>query len=174
MAYAFSIQSVQAVQSSLIDVIRDWCAALGDDGTASDKWASPKDMSHWSAWVIFDSLGSLLFGQSFNTTRSVEHRPFLTLMDHNIWFLNILGNMPPLKQLKLGAVVMGDQGRKLGMRLAFARKLLQKRLDLGDHYTGPKDLVHYLMRAEHPETGKGFDEHELISEINMLLVAGMF
>ena len=172
MASAFSNQAVQEVQPAIMNVIRDWCSALGDDGIAGDEWASSKDMSDWSAWVIFDSLGSLLFGQSFNTTRSAEQRPFLALMAHNIWFLNILGQMPLLKQLKLGAVVMRDQGRKLGRRLAFARKLLRERLDQEEQPARPKDLIHYLMQAKDPETGKGYEESELVSEINLLLVAG--
>ena len=40
---------MQEVRPAIMEAIRDWCAALGDDGIPSDEWGSSKDMSNWSA-----------------------------------------------------------------------------------------------------------------------------
>ncbi|TGO14403.1 hypothetical protein BTUL_0053g00020 [Botrytis tulipae] len=94
MTQAFSDQAVRTMEPHISSAIRDWCTGLGarDDLSSSSTsashskelrpgdWSSPKDMAHWAAYMIFDSLGEICFGKTFNTSLSHENRFFLDLM----------------------------------------------------------------------------------------------
>lgn len=179
MSQAFSDQAVREMQPHIIRVVGEWCAALGDRSRESLKktqtndggWTSPKDMRDWCAYVIFDSLGELLLGNSFETIGSDKNRPFLHLMAENVRFINIIGQVPLWGRLNLSAVFMRGKREERAKQIAFSRSQLRKRLALGAD-SDRRDIIHYLQKARDPETGCKYSEEALTGETVLLLAAG--
>ncbi|KAI9041924.1 cytochrome P450 [Aspergillus affinis] len=90
MSQAFSDQALRAMEPHIISSIREWCGAIGKDASsknksgASDRWTEPKDMAHWSACMVFDVLGEICFGRSFETSIKEENQFFFPLMALNL------------------------------------------------------------------------------------------
>ena len=177
MLHAFSEQAVHEIQPYILSVIRIWCATLGESlhrypESSEKEWTSPRDMSVWSAYVIFDALGELLLGESFNTTLRWDNRFFLNLMASSARFINITGQMPILGRLNLSTFVSRSHKERRAKQFAFLRFNLRKRLALGSDSKGRRDIIHYLQQARDPETGQGYSEAELMGETALLLGAG--
>lgn len=182
MSSALSDQVLRSVQPAMKDIIHDWCAALTDCNSLSEaskknKWSAPKDMSKWCPYLIFDCLGQLLYSKPFGTVRRSDDRPFIDLISKNVWFDNVVGQLPALKRSKLFAILTRGQKKKLASRLAFSRQVLDSRLSKtptspSQDRESPKDILQALQQAKDPETDKGYTETELISEINLLLPTG--
>lgn len=177
MSHAFSEQAVREIQPYIVSAIRVWCAALGDrlepeSAPPQEQWASPKDMRNWSAYVIFDALGELLFGESFYTASRRDNRFFLDLMSSNARFINIAGQMSILRRLSLSTVFTRTYKERRVKQFGFLRAQLKKRLALGSESKGRRDTIHYLQQAKDPKTGQGYSEMELVGETALLLGAG--
>ncbi|PYI08359.1 benzoate 4-monooxygenase cytochrome P450 [Aspergillus sclerotiicarbonarius CBS 121057] len=185
MSQAFSDQAVRAMEPHILSTIRDWCLALGDqhpnqqqelgDATkgrkdANDGWSRPKDMVHWSACLIFDALGEICFGKTFNTSLSNENHFFFPLMALNVRILNICGQMPLLRHLGLDKYLRWGTDADRDRQVAFSRKQLSTRLAAKESQR--RDIIHYLQLARDPETGQGYSQTELIGEVTLLLGAG--
>lgn len=177
MSHAFSEQAVRQVQPYIVRAIRVWSTALGDgmSDEKEDAWSIPKDMRVWAAYAIFDALGELLFGESFNSTTSPDNRFFLDLMASNSRFINITGQLPILGQLNLSNLMVFTRAHKERRlrQFAFLRSRLQHRLALADDSKGRRDIIHYLQQAKDPNTGDGYSVTELMGESALLLGAGM-
>ena len=77
MSQAFSDQAIK--QLHILGVIRDWTNALGDvtnpeDPATTGDWSKAKDMAPWSAYMVVDVLGVLLFGRSYNISLRPDNR----------------------------------------------------------------------------------------------------
>jgi cytochrome P450 len=179
MTHAFSEQAVRGIQPYITSSIREWCTALGDSlepGKAPPKdeeqWSEPRDMRHWSAYVIFDALGELLFGESFRTVSRSDNRFFLELMASNSRLINITGQMPILGRLNLSTVFTRAHKERRAKQFGFLRAKLQKRLALGPDSEGRRDIIYYLQQGKDSQTGQGYTEAELMGEAALLLGAG--
>ncbi|KAK2612511.1 hypothetical protein QQS21_001449 [Conoideocrella luteorostrata] len=177
MSQAFSDKAVRGMEPHILSAIRDWCAQLGDGAgsvTSAEpsKWSQPKDMSHWAAYMIFDVLGEICYGETFQTSLRTENRFFLDLMTEHVRFLNITGQMRLLSQLNLGRIFLRGSRELRQKQIAFSQHQLRKRLALGSKSHGRRDIIHYLQEARDPETGQGYSESELMSETVLLLGAG--
>ncbi|CRG83418.1 Isotrichodermin C-15 hydroxylase [Talaromyces islandicus] len=172
MSHAFSEQAVRQVHPYIISAISIWCDALDDNDRK--EWSAPKDMRVWSAYAIFDALGELLFGESFHSSTTPDHRFFLDLMASNSRYINITGQMPILGRLNLSNLMVFARAHKERRmkQFAFLRTRLQQRLALGEDSNGRRDIIHYLQRAKDPTTGEGYSVMELMGESALLLGAG--
>ncbi|KAJ5246983.1 benzoate 4-monooxygenase cytochrome P450 [Penicillium chermesinum] len=175
MSQAFSDQAVRGMEPHILSAIRDWCLAIGDQhpdqkGSPSQGWSSPKDMVHWSACVIFDVLGEICFGNTFNTARSDENTFFFPLMKLNVRILNICGQMPLLRHLGVDRYMRWGTAANRDRQVDFSRKQLSTRLAANP--TQRRDIIYYLQLARDPETGQGYSVQELIGEVTLLLGAG--
>ncbi|GLA35474.1 hypothetical protein AnigIFM63309_011314 [Aspergillus niger] len=186
MSQAFSDHALRGMEPHILSAIRDWCLALGDEhpnqsqgkqsqassssSSSGGGWSRPKDMVHWSACLIFDALGEICFGKTFNTTRSDENTFFFRLMAVNVRILNICGQMPLLRRIGFDQYLrMGTAGDR-ERQIAFSRQQLSTRLAANP--TERRDIIYYLQQARDPETGEGYSTQELISESTLLLGAG--
>ncbi|KJZ71658.1 hypothetical protein HIM_08970 [Hirsutella minnesotensis 3608] len=179
MAQAFSDRAVRGMEPHILSAIRDWCAALGDNiGNARSEvhdavWSTPKDLAHWAAYMIFDVLGEICYGETFRTSLGSDNRYFLDLMVSHVRFLNIIGQMSSLKYMKLGTILMRGSRERRQNQIAFSQRQLRKRLDSSTSHTkNRRDIIYYLQEARDPETGQGYSEPELIYETTLLLGAG--
>ena len=176
MSQAFSDQAIRGLQPHIMQVIDGWTNALADNIDAANPakvgdWSSAKDMAPWSAYLIFDVLGELLFGESYETSLRPDNRYFLELMKFSVKFLYIVGQMPALKKLGLGRLAFRGLKSKRDAQLAFSRRQMQARNELGSD-TDRRDIFYYLLQARDPETGLGYSSSELQSECTLLLGAG--
>jgi cytochrome P450 len=67
----FSERAVRSSESFIIRHVDRWCAILEED--ANNDWTEPKNMSTLSEALIFDIMGDLSFGASFNTKEKKEN-----------------------------------------------------------------------------------------------------
>ena len=67
MNQAFTEKSVKHAAEFVVEHTERWVDLLADttDSPAKDGWSDSRDMSDWNDWLIFDILGDLCFGRSF-------------------------------------------------------------------------------------------------------------
>ncbi|PYI03026.1 cytochrome P450 [Aspergillus sclerotiicarbonarius CBS 121057] len=179
MSQAFSNQALRGMEPHILSAIRDWCAALGDQhpdkpvqgpSSSPGTWSRPKDMVHWSSCVIFDALGEICFGKTFNTSLSDANHFFFPLMAMNLRIMNICGQMPILRRLGFEKYLRGGTVADRKRQIDFSQQQLRSRL--AAEPTQRRDIIYYLRRARDPETKQGYSEAELMSEVVTLLGAG--
>lgn len=181
MLSAFSDQALRSMETHVLSAIRDWCSALGmndDEGGKAvrvGEWTAPKDMALWSTCVVFDILGEVCFGRSFESSLRDDNRWFFTLMSFNMYVINIIGQMPVLRSLGVEAFLRRGTAASRQRQVAFAGKQLRTRLEAEkSEAVNRRDIIYYLLRAKDPETGEGYSDSELMGEVIMLLGAGAF
>ncbi|RAH79464.1 benzoate 4-monooxygenase cytochrome-like protein P450 [Aspergillus japonicus CBS 114.51] len=178
MSQAFSDQALRGMEPHILTAIREWCLALGDQhssqtqkSSSSSGWSRPKDMVHMSACLIFDALGEICFGKTFDTTISDENTFFFRMMALNVRILNICGQMPWLRRIGFDQYLRMGTAADRERQIAFSRQQLTARL-AATPSTARRDIIYYLQQARDPETGEGYSTQELISESTLLLGAG--
>ncbi|OJZ84538.1 hypothetical protein ASPFODRAFT_48592 [Aspergillus luchuensis CBS 106.47] len=181
MSHAFSSQALRGMEPHILSAIRDWCAALIDRHpdervpsapSSPGSWSKPKDMVHWSACVIFDALGEICFGKTFNTSVSDANHFFFPLMALNLRIMNICGQMPILRSLGFEKYLRRGTVANRQRQIGFSRQQLRTRL--AAESTQRRDIIYYLQQARDPKTNEGYSEAELMSEVMTLLGAGMY
>ncbi|GLA22190.1 cytochrome P450 [Aspergillus phoenicis ATCC 13157] len=179
MSHAFSSQALRGMEPHILSAIRDWCAALGDQHpdkqvlsacSRPGSWSRPKNMVHWSACVVFDALGEICFGKTFNTSFSDANHFFFPLMALNLRIMNICGQMPILCSLGLERYLRRGTVANRQRQIDFSRQQLQTRL--AAESTQRRDIIFYLQQARDLKTNEGYSEAELMSEVMTLLGAG--
>ncbi|PYH89700.1 benzoate 4-monooxygenase cytochrome-like protein P450 [Aspergillus ellipticus CBS 707.79] len=172
--------ALRGIEPHILSAIRDWCAALGDQHpdqlspvapSKSVGWSRPKNMAHWCAYGIFDILGEVCFGKTFNTSLRDANHLFFPLMALNVQIINICGQMPILRRLGFDDYLRMGTAADREQQIAFSRKQLGARLT--GNPTQRRDIIYYLEQARDPQTGEGYNRGELISEATMLLGAGI-
>lgn len=182
MSQAFSDKAIRGMEPHILSAIRVWSENLGNDNTPSkdlskidsigeNSWTAPKDMSDHAAYMIFDVLGEICFGETFGTAINTANRYFLELMKDHISLINTLGQAPILHQFNLVDLFMRNKKELRKKQLVFSRQQLQKRLAMGTT-SNRKDIIYYLQEAKDPETGEGYSQAELMYETTLLLGAG--
>lgn len=73
----FSEKAIQSAEIFVIKHVNRWCELLLDSN--SGDWSQPKNMTHLSECLMFDTLGDLCFGRSFEIKEpgdnSFQHIP---------------------------------------------------------------------------------------------------
>lgn len=71
MSPAFSVESIKANESLVLDIIQRFCEVLKH---ADSAWGPKWDMSEMSTYLGFDIMGALVFGCDFQTVKDIVHR----------------------------------------------------------------------------------------------------
>jgi cytochrome P450 len=129
-------------------------------------------MAQWSNYVVYDVLGDICYGQSFDTLLREDNRFAVKLVGLSSKFHYLMGQMPVLKKLGLDRVLFKDLRANRQRFMAYSRSRLAERMTLGTD-NDRRDFFYYLLKAKDPETGVGFQTQELWGESNVLLIAGM-
>ena len=177
MSQAFSDGAVRAMEPHILSAVRDWCSGIGDmldprKTPTAGSWSSPKDMVHWSACVIFDALGEICFGKTFEASTKPDNHCFLELMALNIPIINITGQMPWLRRIGYDRYLRRGTAASRAKQIDFSRRQLGARMAVNASATKRRDIIYFLQLARDPETGKGYSETELMGEVTLLLGAG--
>jgi cytochrome P450 len=65
MNYAFSENALRSAEGFLHSNVDRWLELLGSSA-GKDGWTQPQNMCDWVNWLVFDILGDLCFGKSFD------------------------------------------------------------------------------------------------------------
>ncbi|KAF2865672.1 benzoate 4-monooxygenase cytochrome P450 [Massariosphaeria phaeospora] len=150
-------------------------------------WTRPLNMATWTEWLVFDIMGDLCFGRSWETkepgpnpfrhipSRIVKKARFFypitrsPLIDFLIWAKPFLGVLRNAFEKILPQPV---QQYHQFVHASVSQRIQQER----DHAAakhGKRDMFHFLYHATHPETGAPAYTHEqLRAEANLLIFAG--
>ncbi|KAL8937323.1 MAG: hypothetical protein Q9216_004481 [Gyalolechia sp. 2 TL-2023] len=182
---ALSDKALKTFEGYVIQHIDRWCELIGAD----NDWSKPRNMAGWSDCLVFDILGELLYGRSFNIKEPgdndmrviprvmIDHARFIYYFAHSPLLSAWLWLKP--RGLDRFIEVARPKGAKLFLtfsqscltsRLNQERESQEKQDDTGDVR---KDIFHHLFHAKDPLTGgSGYTEQELREENNLLMVAG--
>ncbi|KAL5343586.1 cytochrome P450 [Aspergillus crustosus] len=185
----FSEKSVRSMEPILVEHVERWCELLVEDD--GKEWSRPRNMSQVCDYLVLDVLCDLCFGRSVNTKEpgENEYRKIPHIIASFLRILYPLGHSPWVKLLVwlkprgldwlLGVLTPPD----VRFLYEFVERSLSQRLDTKRDSTtsrnqdpsalGRKDMLHYLLAATDPDTGRpGFTEEALQAEALTLTIAG--
>ncbi|KAL8686379.1 MAG: hypothetical protein Q9224_005463 [Gallowayella concinna] len=191
---AFSDKALRTSEPYIIQHVDRWCEVLQDG--AGDDWSSPKNMTEWSDYLVFDILGELCYAKSFRM-KEPEHNALRSvpkfMCDHTIFLnhLNLLalkvvrGPWNPLwlwlKPRGLDRAMEIFAPKNVIAYMRFVESNLVSRIaqenNGGEKDGRPtdarEDMFHHIFHARDPETGgPGYKMEELFEETNLLVIAG--
>ncbi|CZT19858.1 related to cytochrome P450 67 [Ramularia collo-cygni] len=190
MGQAFADSALRGFEQYVVGHVEDLVDRIGEatkqasSSTSGEKqgWSLPMDMASWSNWLVFDIMGDLVFGRSFNTLKRAENRRGIYLLGRAARRNYVVAAMPTLLYTGLEKVFPLLRGLYLDrcQYLAFGKKQVMERTKEGGFgqpgspsmESGRRDIFSFLLHAKDPETGEGMPMAELWMEANTLIVAG--
>ena len=64
--HAFSSKALRSAEPFVLSNADRWCELLGHEVSAGGEWSGSVNMTDWVNYLVFDILGDLCFGKSFN------------------------------------------------------------------------------------------------------------
>ncbi|KAF2795475.1 benzoate 4-monooxygenase cytochrome P450 [Melanomma pulvis-pyrius CBS 109.77] len=181
---AFTEQSLKAAGPLMAVHVDRWIELLTSDANESEIWSTPRDMATWIDALVFDILGDLCFGESFDTKEPGENK--LKKLPHLIMKQVSIGYM--LSKSGLFNLVLWLQPRGLyalqeRIRHADVKEynaFVQGRVHgrIAAHKAGEKatrhDMFHFLLTATETDTNLPAytDSNHLLAEARLLVLAG--
>jgi cytochrome P450 len=181
---AFTEQSLKAAGPLMAVHIDRWIELLTKDSEKSKPWPPPRNMALWIDALVFDILGDLCFGESFNTKEPGENK--LKKLPHLIMKQVSIGYM--LSKSGLLNLVLYLQPRGLNALQERARHVdvkeyhtfVENRVDgrIAAHEAREKvtrhDMFHFLLTATDIDTNLPAytDRNHLLAEARLLVLAG--
>lgn len=187
MNQAFSDKALRSAEPFVQSNADHFCKHIEKRIPHGQEWSVTLNMAHEINHLVFDILGDLCFGKSFNMMdpkSETRHIPellaeFLQLM-HPIAFSPLADWWVWLKPRGLDALITFAAPPALANWEKFVGKCLSDRTKVEEENQAGhkaesemrKDFFHYLLEARDPETGKGYDQAELYNECELLIIAG--
>jgi hypothetical protein len=77
------------MEENIVHTVREWCASIAqtDKKLRQDGWSEAMNMATFANYLIFDIIGRLAFGTSFNLIHQEENRYVLHLMTQMMRFV---------------------------------------------------------------------------------------
>ncbi|KAI0006422.1 benzoate 4-monooxygenase cytochrome P450 [Xylariaceae sp. FL0662B] len=181
----FTDKSVRAASNFIIKHVDRWNHLLVEKNGVD--WSDPVDFSAEVDALVFDIMGDLCFGKSFDVKEPGENP--LKAVPHNIMkfmqfnylisrspFLNLVIWLKPRGLNKLLTLLTPPAVQQY---FRFVDENVTKRIALQrDQAEKPEsekrqDIFYFLCEAQDPDTGRpAYDEADLRSEANLLIIAG--
>ncbi|KAF7185610.1 Cytochrome P450 monooxygenase [Pseudocercospora fuligena] len=185
--HAFSDKALRSAEPFVQSNTDRWCELILDripKQGKDDGWSKSLNMAQEINHLVFDILGDLCFGKSFEMkepSSKMRYVPelladFLVLM-HPIAFSPFADWWVWLKPRGLDALISYAAPPALVGWQNFVAKCLQDRTKVEEEVRNNKrearkDFFYYLFDAKDPETGKGYSREELYNECELLIIAG--
>ncbi|KAF2797965.1 benzoate 4-monooxygenase cytochrome P450 [Melanomma pulvis-pyrius CBS 109.77] len=182
---AFTERSLRASTVFMQQHIDRWNELLvGND--ISD-WSEPRNFTDWVDRLVFDILGDICFGKSFeikeegnNPIREVPHAIVKTMrFVYTISKSPILGLIPWLRPRGLSRIFNSIRSKEIILYDNFIASSVKERLQREEKSKASpssstrEDMFHFLCNAEDPDTGlPAFSDQDINAEAHLLLVAG--
>ncbi|KAF2017213.1 cytochrome P450 [Aaosphaeria arxii CBS 175.79] len=144
------------------------------DITTDDGWTRTRNMSDWNDWLVFDILGDICFGRSFDIKEPgpnpIRVMPRLVIK-HVQMFYPILQS--PFMKFFVWAK---PKGLDYLLKLVTPQEVKNYYKFIGDSCKSEQDsrldMFHFLCNARDPVTNEPYTESALRGEAAMLIVAG--
>lgn len=188
--HAFSEKALRSAEPFVQSNTDRWCELIADripSGDGEQPWSTSLNMAHEINHLVFDILGDLCFGKSFEMKEPKSDKRyipellanFLVLM-HPIAFSPMADWWIWLKPRGLDKLISLAAPAALVGWETFVAKCLQDRTMVEEEVRASKkpesevrkDFFYYLFDAKDPETGAGYTMEELYSESELLIIAG--
>ena len=138
-----------------------------------DDWSLPRNIATWSNFLVFDILGELCVGRSFDTLTTSEHRYAIPLLHQALRITNTIGQMMSLHRFGLHIPLLLMYNKAIRRFADYTLDVYKERTKLGTH-SDRRDFYHYLLDAKDPEGGSGLTDEQLQVESMGFIVAGTF
>jgi cytochrome P450 len=163
-------------------------------------WSQPFNMSQWSTYLNYDIMGDLVFGRRFDLMTSDSHRFVAKLIMNSTAFISTVcltafetawasrytdslqfASLPfkaiNRRVLSSGVlslpIIGGDMATDDKRFFQYAEGILGERIAAeGKGAEARNDIMHHLLQATDPVTGKGFSREQLNVESSLLIAAG--
>ncbi|KAI1356967.1 benzoate 4-monooxygenase cytochrome P450 [Xylaria sp. FL0043] len=182
----FTEKSLAAACDFIVKHVDRWHRLFEED-IDGDEWSAPVDFTEKVDALVFDIMGDLCFGRSFdvkepgeNPLKAVPHciaeymlfyyaccrSPFLGVLN---WLKprgldRLFETIAPPTIKQYNKFVYDSITRRIAQQKEQAGKPLQERR---------QDIFYFLCEARDPETGQlAYNEHTLRAEANLLIIAG--
>jgi cytochrome P450 len=180
---AFNERSLRAAAVFMEKHIDRWNELLVLDG--GHDWSEPLNFSDWANYLVFDILGDICYGRSFNTKepgenaiRAVPRAIIKTMRSiYPITKTPFLGVISYLRPRGLSRVFQKIRSPQVKIYDDFVESSVKERLQREKEPTmsgmAREDMFHFLCKAENPDNGlPAFSDEELFAEARLLLIAG--
>ncbi|KFY09577.1 hypothetical protein V492_05436 [Pseudogymnoascus sp. VKM F-4246] len=183
----FSEKAIRSAEAFVVKHVDRWTELL-IDGNDGKEWTAPQNMSNLAEYLVFDIMGDLSFGTSFelkepgeNQFRHIPH----TIADY-MQFMYPIQHSPILKfwiWLKpkgLDSLLESVSPKNVKDYYAFVEESLMKRMGQEENLRKPgfndvqgrKDMFHYLFNAVDDAGNPAYSADELNAEANLLIIGG--
>jgi len=187
---AFSDKSLRSAEPFISKNVNRWIELMLDAEETKDttEWATPKNLGgEWIDYFVFDILGDLCFGKSFETMEPGDNplRQIPHIVGEYLQFMYPIANSPFLDTWvwlkprgidKLIAIITPKPVNNFYHFLETCvskRKEQEESQDMSKAEDGRKDMFHYLFHAKDAKTGTpAFNDAELLATANLLVTAG--
>ncbi|KAJ8070667.1 hypothetical protein OCU04_001038 [Sclerotinia nivalis] len=187
---AFSEKSLRSSEPFIIKNVDRWIELMldGEKTKGTTEWATPKNLGgEWVDCLVFDILGDLCFGKSFETIEHKENplRQIPHIIGEYLQFMYPISNSPFLDTWvwlkprgidKLLAILTPKPAINFYKFLETCveeRKKQEQSIKKNNTKNERKDMFHYLFQAKNSETGApAFNHTELVATANLLVTAG--
>ncbi|PQE20482.1 benzoate 4-monooxygenase cytochrome P450 protein [Rutstroemia sp. NJR-2017a BBW] len=192
---AFSERSLRSSEPFILKNVDRWIELMldGEKTKGTTKWATPKNLGgEWVDYLVFDILGDLCFGKSFNTIEPKENplRQIPHIIGEYLQFMYPVSINSIFPQSRTGTdFLVSDYKLTLSRHVVTPkpvinfykfleecveeRKEQEQSLEKENSSNGRKDMFHYLFHAKDSETGgPAFSDSELLATANLLVTAG--
>ncbi|KAF1997031.1 cytochrome P450 [Amniculicola lignicola CBS 123094] len=183
---AFTEKSVKHAAAFVVQHTERWIDLLlaENDASINDGWTKTRNMTDWNDWLIFDILGDMCFGRSFDikepTPNPIRKIPHLVIrhvelfypvlqspfMEFFVWAkprgLDYLLNLITPEEVKTYYKFINDS----------VSERMQMEQDDKEAEKSRLDIFHFMCAARDPLTGEQYSEDALRGEAAMLIVAG--
>ncbi|OTB16941.1 hypothetical protein K445DRAFT_21134 [Daldinia sp. EC12] len=187
LSLSFTEQSLRASSKFVIKHIDRWTQIIAQELDSSAEWCAPQDLSGMIDALIFDIIGDLSFGKSFNI-KEPGANPFKTI-PHSIVeyvcfcypicrspFLSLFLWLKPWgldKLLELASPPAVCEYHRFIYQSVTDRIILQRQQAEKPEADRRQDLFYFLYEARDPDTGqRAYGEDELRAESSLLIIAG--
>lgn len=176
--HAFSDASMRSAEGFILQNIETFCEVIGPASDEVNAWSHPRDMSHHATYFAYDVMGDLVFGKRFDCMISSEHRYVPELISKSSWLMYWIAHLPLqliVRRIVCSQFLMGWIGGQTAQAehdfVAYASSCVKARIER-EEKTIRFDMMHYLLNARDPETGKPFTNEDLDAESSLLIAAG--
>ncbi|KAI5928773.1 benzoate 4-monooxygenase cytochrome P450 [Camillea tinctor] len=182
LALSFTDQSVRAASEFVIKHVDRWVQIISQEIGDCTNWSAPKDFTELIDTLVFDIMGDLSFGKSFDI-KEPGINP-LKVIPHNIAqylrfyypicrspFLHLLLWLKPRGLDKVFDLISPPAVREYN---DFVYQSVTDRITLQLRQSEKRqDMFHFLYEARDPDTGqRAYEEDELRAECSLLIMAG--
>ncbi|KFY98846.1 hypothetical protein V500_01542 [Pseudogymnoascus sp. VKM F-4518 (FW-2643)] len=184
---AFSEKAIRSAETFVVKHVDRWTELI-IDGNDGKEWTAPQNMSNLAEYLVFDIMGDLSFGTSFDLKEAGENRfrhiphtiaVYMQLM-YRISQSPILRAWVWLKPRGLDGLLESASPKNVKDYYAFVDQSVIKRrgeeesleMSGADKSQGRKDLLHYLFKTTDDAGNPAYSVDELNAEANMLIIGG--